>query len=682
MRIKTFLLIALLSFIFVASQYTVNTDELYDDYPDTTENSTSNESTQEAKVDTSSNNQLSSSNSSSNTSSSNEESNSTDMNSTDNNNIDNDDITWDDDTESEANTESSSASVESTQNNNLQTSTQSENNSNTTSQETNISSNPENDDITFDDDTSIENNSEVSSSSESNNKTETTNKVETNQTNENNSSGNNINQENNNSSNIVNDDITWDDDTNDESNTETATISNESTTKTESNGVQNNNETANNSSQNQDDDEFSWETTDSEENSATEKNSREANNDKFLSENQNTSTVSNNQNQNELNFEEPMAEESSEAKKTSGLNVKCFWFNGHNETFDLSPLDNRTEDKKIEVTAKKNYFYNFCNPTVVKCNEGLNLMRLEKDDKCTVVAGNEGKTFSEFEKMTKKEIVDEKEKEIIVGLRVKLASGEKCAADETKTYLTTWEISCDEDKEAKKGVITVLNAADLDLDQPGRVDKCSLVVKAKSVHGCPLSNYYAVSAFMEANKIIFMIVIVVIGIFLTYLGSKILNITLMITAFFATVIGVFLVVFGIFGAYKISNGIMWLIFSLTILLAGGVGFLFYKFKQIFSISLGGLTGYFCSMMLYNFVLRYIKSNPDVVYWVTLVVCVGLGILVAIYLEKHLIITSTALLGGYATVRGASLVIGGFPPESEVIDLIRKGEFYQLSLVSI
>lgn len=678
MRIKTILLIALLSFVFVVSQDTVNTDELYEDYPDTTENSTSNESTQDAKVDTSTNNESSNSNSSTNTSSSNQESNTTDMTSNDNNNIDNDDITWDDDTESEANTETSSASVETPQNNNLQTSTESENNSNTTSQENNISSNSD-DNITFDD-TNDENNSEVVSSSESTTKAESTTNVEANQTNENNSA---INQENNDSSNIVNDDITWDDDTSDESNTETATKSNESTTKTESNVVQNNNETTNNSSQNLDDDEFSWETTDSEENLATEKVSREANNDKFLSEPKslNTSTEVTIQNQNELNFEEPMAEESSETKKTSGLNVKCFWFNGHNETFDLSPLDNRTEDKKIEVTAKKNYFYNFCNPTVVKCNEGLNLMRLEKDDKCTIVAGNEGKTFSEFEKMTKKEIVDEKEKEIIVGLRVKLATGEKCASDETKTYQTTWEISCDEDKEAKKGVITVLNASDLDLDQPGRVDKCSLVVKAKSVHGCPLSNYYAVSAFMEANKIIFMIVIVVIGIFLTYLGSKILNITLMITAFFATVIGVFLIVFGIFGAYKISNGIMWLIFSITILLAGGVGFLFYKFKQIFTISLGGLTGYFCSMMLYNFILRYIKSNPDVVYWVTLVVCVGLGILVAIYLEKHLIITSTALLGGYATVRGASLVIGGFPPESEVIDLIRKGEFYQLSLVS-
>lgn len=503
--------------------------------------------------------------------------------------------------------------------------------------------------------------------------------------------------DNNNASNInsteqsFDDDITWDEDSTNAENND-SNVNNENTL-SNSVGVEKNasdsgnstteikNEsTTQNTTENID---MEWETLndDSSEtntNVVTGQKSKEASNDKFLSQSQ---SLDNPSNTNELNFEEPNAEDETSKESKSGISVKCFWFNGHNETFDLSPLDDKNADKKIEVTATKNYYYNFCNPTKAKCNDKLNLMNLVKDDKCSIMAGDNDKTFSEFEKMTKKEIVDEKEKEIIVGLRVKLATGEKCSSDETKTYQTTWEITCDDDKDAKKGVITVLNAAELDLDQPGRLDKCGIVVKAKSVHGCPLSNYYAVSAFIEANRIIFMIVIVVIGIFLTYLGSKIINITLMITAFFATVIGVFLVVFGIFGAYKISNGIMWLIFSLTIVLACGVGFLFYKFKQIFTISLGALTGYFCSMMLYNFVLRYIKSNPDVVYWVTLVVCIALGVLVAIYLEKHLIITSTALLGGYATVRGASLVIGGFPPESEVIDLIRKGEFYQLSLVS-
>lgn len=502
--------------------------------------------------------------------------------------------------------------------------------------------------------------------------------------------------ESNNSSNInsteqsFDDDITWDEDStnaeNNDSNVNTEnTLSNNVEEKNTSESVNSttevkNESTTQNSTENND---MAWEALNDEDSSettnvATGQKSKEASNDKFLSQSQ---TLDNPNNTNELNFEEPNAEDETSKETKKGLSVKCFWFNGHNETFDLSPLDDKNADKKIEVTATKNYYYNFCNPTKAKCNDKLNLMNLVKDDKCSIMAGDKDETFSEFEKMTKKEIVDEKEKEIIIGLRVKLATGEKCSSDETKTYQTTWEITCDDDKDAKKGVITVLNAAELDLDQPGRLDKCGIVVKAKSVHGCPLSNYYAVSAFIEANRIIFMIVIVVIGIFLTYLGSKIINITLMITAFFATVIGVFLVVFGIFGAYKISNGIMWLIFSLTIVLACGVGFLFYKFKQIFTISLGALTGYFCSMMLYNFVLRYIKSNPDVVYWVTLVVCIALGVLVAIYLEKHLIITSTALLGGYATVRGASLVIGGFPPESEVIDLIRKGEFYQLSLVS-
>ncbi len=265
----------------------------------------------------------------------------------------------------------------------------------------------------------------------------------------------------------------------------------------------------------------------------------------------------------------------------------------------------------------------------------------------------------------------------INGVKVVLNPGETCKSNADKKYQVTWEIICD--PKGKNGKLEVTNNSDLTsiINKP---DKCEVTIKATSIHGCTLSNYYAVSAFIRANKIIFCIVFLVIGLFLNFLGSKIISITLFITAFFSTILSVFLIVFGMFGASKVSNGIMWVILSCSIILGVCVAYLFYKFRKAFYATLGGVTGYFVGLILYNFVFRHIQSHPAVVYWVVIVVCIGLGVLFAIFLQKHLIIIATSILGSYIIIKGASFIILGFPEEGQVIDLICRREFDQLSKV--
>jgi len=213
-------------------------------------------------------------------------------------------------------------------------------------------------------------------------------------------------------------------------------------------------------------------------------------------------------------------------------------------------------------------------------------------------------------------------------------------------------------------------------------DRCSIVVKAKSKNGCTLTNYYAVSAFVRANYIPFFILGLLIGLFFTFLGSKIYSITLILTAFIATIVGIFLLVFGIIGLKEVSNAVMWVILVCTIIIAVCVAYLFYKVKKIFLACLGGITGYMIGLIVYNFILRYIESNPYWVYWLTIVSCVIIGVLFAWFLEKHLIIISTSILGSYIIIKAGSLVFGGFPSESEIIDLINRKEYDQLNEVSL
>lgn len=233
----------------------------------------------------------------------------------------------------------------------------------------------------------------------------------------------------------------------------------------------------------------------------------------------------------------------------------------------------------------------------------------------------------------------------------------------------------------KEGEFEITNKQELDLSKRLPTDdKCTLFVKADSVHGCTLTNYYAVSAFIRVNHVIFFIVGLVIGLFLAYFGSKIYSITLMLTAFISTIAGIFLLVFGIFGAKQVSTGIMWVILVCSIIIAVCVAYLFYKIKKVFMACLGGITGYMVGLILYNFFLRYIKSNPSVVFWLTIVVCIAIGVVAAWFLEKHLIIFSTSILGSYLIIRASSLVFGSFPSEGEVIDLINRQEYDQLKTV--
>ena len=97
--------------------------------------------------------------------------------------------------------------------------------------------------------------------------------------------------------------------------------------------------------------------------------------------------------------------------------------------------------------------------------------------------------------------------------------------------------------------------------------------------------------------------------------------------------------------------------------------------------LGGYLGYIVGLLLYQLVLININSNPKVVFWITIIVCIVIFALLAIWLFKHSLILATCLIGSYSIIRGASLYIGHFPDEKKVMNLIANKEWEELKKVN-
>lgn len=246
--------------------------------------------------------------------------------------------------------------------------------------------------------------------------------------------------------------------------------------------------------------------------------------------------------------------------------------------------------------------------------------------------------------------------------------GQKCK--ENQNYKVTWRIFCNE--ELERGLLKITNQDKIS------IETCDVVLEAQSLQGCQMANYYALSSFIKNFKIIFFIAFILIGSFLNFLGAKIVKCTLVITSFFVTIGGIFFLLFSVIGLKSISMTVMWILLILTILISFVVAYLFLKFIKVFYAVLGGIMGYAIGSILYSFIFRHISANPTLFYWLTIIVCIILGVLFAVFAHKHLTIVATSILGSYIFIRGISLLAGGFPSEAEIIDLISRKEFDQLA----
>lgn len=184
---------------------------------------------------------------------------------------------------------------------------------------------------------------------------------------------------------------------------------------------------------------------------------------------------------------------------------------------------------------------------------------------------------------------------------------------------------------------------------------------------------------MDQNKIFVGIILIITGLFLLIYGAKLLNSTVYIIGTLATVTLGLVVFVYFFNAENEST--IWIVIGVNTLIGIYLSWLLVKSISIFVMVLGGDMGYTLGLFVYQLgVNRITGINPDLLYWITIVLCIVIGFVIGNWLVKHVLIIGTSFRGGYGIIRVLSLFLKHFPGESVIIYLVNHEEWKQLEQV--
>ncbi|MCQ2820627.1 MAG: TMEM198/TM7SF3 family protein [archaeon] len=357
--------------------------------------------------------------------------------------------------------------------------------------------------------------------------------------------------------------------------------------------------------------------------------------------------------------------------KLSLVNVKCFYVQDKH-VYTFQNLENDDEDYVNSYTNPNlngKVYYNFCRDTLKTCpaangeeKHGSTLI-FEGAGKCIrlsgTIDGDDGKnTWKEFEEKT--EVATRK------GLYLTLAGGDFCDAAKTKRYTTTYKIYCNNDIEDKK---FKLNFDSID------PERCENYVEGEAYDACSTNNLLRLKKFLDENKYLVGIGMIVIGFFLLAMGGKLFKIIICIMCGLALSLIASILIFSLFTVETELQ--FWLIIGIPFVIGVLIGILLLKIIKIAIFIQGACAGYPFGILLYQLVIKFVSWRPDILYWIVIIVCmIVFGILALLFL-KLAIIVSTSIIGGYMVIKGFSFFFGKFPDESELIALIKAKEKEQL-----
>ena len=257
------------------------------------------------------------------------------------------------------------------------------------------------------------------------------------------------------------------------------------------------------------------------------------------------------------------------------------------------------------------------------------------------------------------------------GIWVNFTVGDTCTAtnkDNYPNYTTKYKITCDKNKKSENIYEIMNNFEDFD------PNKCLNIIYGSSKFACPVSEYM-LEEVLYKNKYLTCAVLVLIGAFFAFAGGKyIIPTAVIIGGVFFTLI-ILLIVFNLFTITSATT--VWIIIGVSFLIGLFLGGLLSKAVKLLVLIVGAFVGYCAGNFVYEVALRYINTNPDTLYWIVIGVCVVICCIIAHFLFMKALAIGTAIIGGYLIIRGASFVIGHYPNESQMIDLIKHKEWEQL-----
>jgi len=229
--------------------------------------------------------------------------------------------------------------------------------------------------------------------------------------------------------------------------------------------------------------------------------------------------------------------------------------------------------------------------------------------------------------------------------------------NENKTYGISYEIVCDPEMDVKDTPSFTFNQ---DLST-----KCRPYYTTRHKSGCQIGDLNAIWRFVEANSMIFGIVLMVLGSYNLTLGRKFVRPTIGII-FCLTTVAIILFLFYVFLlSDDAEKWVGWLLLTISVILGGIVGFFASKLIRVGVFFIGVWSGAGIGLLLNNMI--FYKINNVAVLWVLMAVFgITLGIL-SFFWYNYIVIICTSIFGSYLFVRGLSLMAGGYPNEFTIYE---------------
>ncbi len=175
---------------------------------------------------------------------------------------------------------------------------------------------------------------------------------------------------------------------------------------------------------------------------------------------------------------------------------------------------------------------------------------------------------------------------------------------------------------------------------------------------------------------------IIIGLLLLMWGTKFIEVT------FVGIVGLIVTQLGlkVYDNMHIENpnpDYIWIVIVISFLIGIGIAYFAINMITFAKLCMGGYLGYTFSLIVYQFILRYIHTNqPELIFWITTIACVIIGAVLMNYLVKQVMIIATSLIGSYAFIKGISLYAGKFPNEQIIFELLKNQEYDQLAEVRL
>lgn len=214
-------------------------------------------------------------------------------------------------------------------------------------------------------------------------------------------------------------------------------------------------------------------------------------------------------------------------------------------------------------------------------------------------------------------------------------------------------------------------------------DMCLYHVEAVHANGCPTFEYAGFVQYVMNHPYILAAVFVAFGVASCFFGGLLFEwvvagiagiMVFVIVCMLASAMGGFAVLqthSAVTGG-RVFACILSFVAALGLAVVAGY---FVKITNKINLGiLGGIGGFFLSVLVYGLVFAKFVTESTWLLWVCMAVGIAVGAYTVYKLSKPLLIGLTAVIGAYTIIRGISMIAGGFINEFDMMAQMKSGNF--------